>query len=201
MPVDDLTGKLVPVLDLFAKATKVAIGDTYQLWTVIGGPLARLRPGKPRVIYYVCRCACGTERPVMFGNLNSGLAQSCGCLRTRERKHRQTHHCKPRRLYKAWDAIKYRCNNSNCADYRNYGGRGIKVCPEWETRYEAFRDWSLANGWRPGLSIERIDNERGYGPDNCRWIPRGDQNLNKRNNVRVTAFGETKVISETLAVR
>lgn len=196
MSSDDLTANLVPVTDLGRKATKVSIGDTYQLWTIVGGPLARRDASGKRILYYPCRCRCGVERPIMVSNLRAGYAKSCGCLRKEERPKMQTHRCLPRGLYKAWDAMRYRCNTETCKGYRNWGGRGITVCPEWESSYEAFRDWSLANGWKPGLSIERIGNELGYSPDNCRWIPRGDQNLNKRNNVRVTAFGETKVVSE-----
>lgn len=196
MSLDDLTSKLVPVIGRNLATSKVAIGDTFQFWTVIGGPLVRHEPGKRREYYFPCRCACGTERPVMLGNLKAGYAKSCGCIRKKERPSTQTHRCRPRGLYKAWDAMKYRCNYPTCKGYRNWGGRGITVCPEWESSYETFRDWSLANGWKPGLSIERIGNEFGYSPENCRWIPRGDQNLNKRNNRRVTAFGETKVVSE-----
>jgi hypothetical protein len=147
-------------------------------------------------LYYLCRCRCGTERPVMVGNLKHGKGQSCGCIRKGEKRNRGGRRHIPKQVYKAWDAILYRCNYPTCKGYKNYGGRGIRVCPEWESSYEAFRDWSLANGWAEGLSIERKNNELGYSPDNCEWIPRGDQNLNKRNNVRVTAFGETKVVSD-----
>lgn len=196
MSSDDLTANLVPVTDLGRKASKVSIGDTYQLWTVIGGPLGRLDSHGKRILYYPCRCVCGTERPIMVANLRAGYAQSCGCLRRRERKHTQTHNASRTPLYKSWHAIRYRCKNDECPGYENWGGRGITICPEWDDSYEAFRDWSLANGYKKGLSIERVDNELGYSPDNCKWIPRGDQNLNKRNNRRVTAFGETKVVSD-----
>ena len=73
------------------------------------------------------------------------------------------------RLYRVWTQMRYRCLTPTCPDYHHYGGRGIGICPEWGS-YPAFRQWALANGYEPGLQIDRRDNDQGYSPDNCRWV-------------------------------
>lgn len=88
------------------------------------------------------------------------------------------------RLYRIWASMKQRCNNPNNADYKWYGGRGIKVCPQWENNFEAFERWSLANGYKENLTIDRIDNENGYNPGNCQWITRSDNA--RKNNKPIT---------------
>lgn len=95
-------------------------------------------------------------------------------------------------LYRRWQAIKNRCNNPNDTSYKNYGGRGIDLCIKWQ-RFTSFREWSLNNGYKKKLSIDRIDNDLGYSPDNCRWVGRYTQNNNKRQKSRqLTVRGETK---------
>jgi hypothetical protein len=139
-----------------------------------------------------CRCDCGTERIVFLSNLLSGNSRSCGCLHNEmlsaaSRKHvgSQT------RLYYKWKTMRRRCENRQDRYYKDYGGRGITICDQWR-EYKAFHDWALANGYRDGLTIERNDVDGNYEPRNCSWITLGEQNLNKRNTVRLTAFGETK---------
>lgn len=87
-----------------------------------------------------------------------------------------THH----ELYRRWLGIKARCYNPANKDFRNYGARGITVCDEWRNNFWAFAEWAYANGYSPALTIDRIDNDKGYGPDNCRWVDRAQQNRNKR---------------------
>lgn len=92
--------------------------------------------------------------------------------------------------------MKTRCNNPNAPPFRLYGGRGIKVCDEWLHDFPAFRDWALNNGYSDELTIDRIDNSRGYSPDNCRWTTYKVQANNNRHNVTVTVNGQTGTISE-----
>lgn len=92
--------------------------------------------------------------------------------------------------------MKTRCLNPNSKDYPNYGGRGIKVCPEWMESFEAFRDWAMANGYRDDLTLDREDVNGNYDPNNCKWSTRTEQANNKRNNHKVTANGVTHTIAE-----
>jgi hypothetical protein len=80
---------------------------------------------------------------------------------------------KKTRLYRIWSGMKQRCNNPKCNRYRYYGAKGVTVCEAWGKSYQAFADWSYSNGYAENLSIDRIDSEKGYSPDNCRWIPAG----------------------------
>lgn len=100
------------------------------------------------------------------------------------------------RLYQVWASMKSRCLNQNHNAYSNYGGRGITVCDLWVDSFSDFRDWAYSAGYTVGLLIDRIENNNGYYPDNCRWVTHSASQNNKRNNVIVTAFGETKTITE-----
>lgn len=100
-----------------------------------------------------------------------------------------------KRLYRIWIGMKYRCNNPNHSYYRDYGARGITVCGEWE-KYENFRDWALSNGYQNDLTIDRIDNDKGYSPENCRWITMKKQSNNRRTNRVIECNGEKHTLSE-----
>ena len=100
------------------------------------------------------------------------------------------------KIYKAWWAMKDRCNNPYSSMYKHYGGRGITVCKEWEESFHNFLEWSLENGYRSDLSIDRIDNNKGYSPGNCRWATWKEQSRNRRCNRLITYNGETKCVSE-----
>ena len=149
---------------------------------------------------WLCRCDCGKHKTVTGSNLKQGNVQSCGCMwkdvvpqnnKELNTRHGESHS----KLHKAWCNMRYRCYNPSCDCYADYGGRGITVCDEWGS-YEAFRDWSLANGFAENLSIDRIDNDKGYSPDNCRWVPMKTQANNKRKSNCLTMNGETKTIAE-----
>lgn len=100
------------------------------------------------------------------------------------------------KIYRRWIAMRARCNNPNHSEYFRYGGRGIKVCKEWEESFMSFYEWATNNGYEEGLTIDRIDNNKGYSPENCRWATVAQQNRNCRRNHLVTYNGETKCIAD-----
>ena len=106
------------------------------------------------------------------------------------------HHGKGTRLYSIWKAMKVRCYNPNFRAYSRYGGRGITVCDEWLHDFPAFREWAIQNGYSDNLTIDRIDNSKGYSPENCRWVSYKTQANNTRRNIVVTIDGETATIAE-----
>ena len=99
------------------------------------------------------------------------------------------------RLFSIWANIKTRCTNSNSTFYNRYGGRGITICDEWKDNFKAFYDWAMANGYQDNLTIDRIDNNGNYEPNNCRWVTVKDQARNKTNNHLYTINNETKALS------
>lgn len=109
-----------------------------------------------------------------------------------QRQHAHRHGLSHHPLNAIWRSMKRRCNNPSNASYQRYGERGIRVCTEWNN-FEAFYNWAVANGWHNGLSIDRIDNSRGYSPDNCRFVPRKEQARNRTTNVPITVNGITKL--------
>lgn len=98
-----------------------------------------------------------------------------------------THGLTNTRLYNIWCNMKERCNNENCVAYENYGGRGIKVCKQWNDSFESFFTWAVLNGYRKHLSIDRINNDEGYKPSNCRWVTQRIQMLNRRISKKNTS--------------
>lgn len=143
-----------------------------------------------------CICLCGTEKTVQTVHLTRGLVHSCGCINHDNLVRRNTtHSLSSSRLYKIWANIRSRCSNPNAQSYEVYGGRGIQICDEWKD-FEAFYRWAVAHGYHDDLTIDRIDNDAGYFPDNCRWITQKQQCRNKRNNHLLTFRGETLCISE-----
>lgn len=151
--------------------------------------------------FWLCKCDCGKDVLVGYGELKSGNTKSCGCLRRKlasERLRKQTtkHGMFGSRIYHIWDSMKARCYNRNHVAYKNYGGRGITVCDEWRYNFEVFYAWAMAHGYQDYLTIDRIDNNGNYCPENCRWATMLEQSANKRNVILLTVHGETKSISE-----
>lgn len=136
-----------------------------------------------------CQCECGNIVEVRGDTLRNGNTKSCGCLCT-------THHKSNTRLYHTWQQAKDRCYNKNNKDYQGYGGRGIVVCDEWKDDFEAFYDWAMDNDYRDDLTLDRVDVNSNYTPDNCRWLTIKQQNRNKQNNKNYTINGETKCLAE-----
>lgn len=148
---------------------------------------------------YLCRCDCGGTRIIPAESLKSGRANSCGCLHTEELLRRNYRHGMSKSaLFIRYYHIKNRCYNPNSEFYHCYGGRGIKMCPEWlgENGLINFAEWALKNGFKENLTIDRINNDGDYAPDNCRWTTNKIQSNNRNNNVHITFNGETHTISE-----
>ena len=146
---------------------------------------------------WLCKCDCGGEKVVSSDSLRHGKTQSCGCIKREQNTEMCTIHGEAHSpIYHLWAGIKNRCYNRNEPKYANYGARGIKVSPEWESNYIAFRDWCLANGYSKGLTIERIDVNGDYSPLNCTFATQKVQQNNRTNNHRITYRGETKTLAQ-----
>ena len=146
--------------------------------------LERAKNNKNGQVCWKCKCDCGNIKIVQSNHLRQGDTKSCGCLEKENLNkyaHQKTHGQSNTRLYNIWCKIKARCNNINSPDYKRYGGRGINICNEW-LHFENFYNWSINNGYSENLSIDRINNNQGYNPENCRWITMFEQTGNKRNN-------------------
>ena len=142
-----------------------------------------------RKIYWKCLCDCGNISIVRGNALTTGNTQSCGC-RVYESKNTK-HGLKHTRLYRIWSGIKHRCYCKTSPYFYRYGGRGIVMCDEWRTDFMSFYNWALSNGYSEDLSIDRIDVNGNYCPDNCRWATAKEQSDNKRCNILVTLENET----------
>lgn len=154
---------------------------------------------------YLCKCDCGKEIITSGTSLRIGASTSCGCYKVDRTKEVNTKHGKKKtRLFKVWLSIKNRCSYTNGIGYKYYGGRGITVCDEWLHDFQAFYDWSMANGYKEEISpngrnrwtIDRIDNNKGYSPDNCRWVTIEVQANNKTTNHFVEYNGEKLTLSQ-----
>ena len=155
----------------------------YGRWTVI----ADKGYNKSHHKLLLCRCDCGTERIIQEGNLKECRTRSCGCLRKEVSTARSTTHGKSNtRLFKIWMNIRNRCVRCTASDYKYYGGRGISVCNEWANSFEAFYSWAVSNGYEEHLTIDRIDVNGNYCPENCRWVTMKVQSQNKRASKRGT---------------
>lgn len=144
----------------------------------------------------VCKCDCGNTVLIFPYQFGTGYAQlSCGCVKHRT-PYNAIHKLSKTKLYHVWGTMRLRCYSPEDKKYYCYGARGITVCDEWRNNFLAFRDWALCHGYQEGLTIDRIDNNQGYSPDNCRWTNRKVQQRNRRNNVYITYQGKTQTLVE-----
>lgn len=177
-------GKLVVVE--YAGTKTYANGNKFSLW--------------------LCKCDCGRTKIAIGANLKRGTVTSCGCAvkeaaRIRGTKGNLKHGHHGERLYNVWKGMKERCNNENHVSYKNYGGRGIGVCEEWNEDYSSFYNWAINAGYdenakRGELTLDRVDTNGDYCPSNCRWVNQRVQANNRRYNVRIEYNGEAKTLSE-----
>lgn len=174
----------------------ISAGQRYGSLTVLGEAPAT-HTGKWRVRRARCRCDCGAETVVRLSNLRTGHTTTCGC--GRKSANRRTHGKSDSRLYAIWNGMKQRCQNDNTKSFEYYGGRGIRVCEDWQT-FEPFLKWAKANGYRKDLTIERVDVDGDYCPDNCTWIPKAEQSANRRPVMRssrlLTYRGKTQTLTQ-----
>lgn len=151
--------------------------------------------------YWHCDCDCGNSKDVLAGNLRKGSTKSCGCYRKENtikfnKKTKTIHGSKKTRLYNIWHGMRLRCNNPNSPSYKDYGGRGITVCEEWNKSFVNFQCWAYKNGYSDKLSLDRIDVNGNYLPQNCRWATAQQQANNTRNNHFIVFNGEKHTLME-----
>jgi len=172
-------------------------GDTFGRLT-IDGPYETKMRGQTTLRYFPCVCTCGNKHVVEVQDLRKGKVQSCGCLKKETSNSAKSHGwcCGgSSRLYRILRLMKERCYNPRCASYKNYGGRGIFICPEWHD-FAVFRAWALSAGYVKDLTIDRIDVNGSYHAGNCRWTTMVEQNNNRRSNVFIKAWGEEKTMMQ-----
>lgn len=164
------------------------IGQRFGLLTVIADASEGHRHQMVR-----CQCDCGNVTVIRKARLyeRPGKRLACGCLRGRHTKHSDSNS----KLYRVWDSMVRRCHNSNHRAFANYGGRGIQVCDDWRD-YRNFKAWADTGGYLEGLTIDRIDNDNGYEPGNCRWATRKQQANNRRCCVYVESNGKRLTLTE-----
>lgn len=160
-------------------------GAKFGRWAAIK-PVGKGHKGE---YLWECVCDCGNKRTVPIDALTRGQSTSCGCSRSTHGKSKSV-------LFHVWQSMKQRCLNENQKQYVNYGGRGISVCKEWLSDFTSFEEWALSNGYEKGLQIDRINNNAGYSPENCRWATPMQNENNRRNNHLMTCKGITHTLSE-----
>jgi hypothetical protein len=171
-------------------------GQRFSRLTVIGLDDRGIK-GKT---YWLCMCDCGNVTSVRSDSLRAGRIKSCGCLHNEKaaanvsKNHK--HKMSGTRIYQIWQGMKARCYNKNNARWQRYGGRGITVCSEWKNNFQAFYDWAIASGYQDGLTIDRIDNNGNYCPENCRWATQQEQARNRRTNIDITIGNSTRTLTE-----
>lgn len=175
MSFEDLTGKRYGKLTVIERIYKT--GNKRTFWR--------------------CKCDCGKETVVSASHLKDGHTKSCGCLHRELAKELHTEHGQSgTRLYNIYMLMKRRTGDERDKEYKDYGGRGIKICDEWENDFNAFYNWSINNGYSEDLTIDRINVNKNYSPDNCRWATRKEQANNRRTNRNISYNGETHNIRQ-----
>lgn len=136
--------------------------------------------------YWKCKCDCGNYTITSSNHLKTGHTKSCGCSHNNKGKNNPSykHGKRNTRLFRIWASMKNRCLNKNNPKYKNYGGRGIKICDEWLIDFMSFYKWSIENGYKDDLTLDRRNVNFDYCPENCRWLTLQQQNWNKQNTIK-----------------
>lgn len=182
------------------------IDDKYNRLTIVkmGHIMCGIKTPKKQKAC-ICKCECGNYvGPIRLASLLNGDSMSCGCyqrelhskqMKERNFKHGSAQRGKQEHLYILWGAMKDRATNYNRRDAKHYASKGITLYEDWNN-YETFKEWALNNGYSEGMSIDRIDNSKGYCPENCHWIPLKEQNKNKTTNRIITIDGKSQILSD-----
>jgi len=174
------------------------LGQKFGKLTVIEKAENHIQPNGKRYTRWLCKCDCGNKIIVRTSHLTKGHTRSCGCL---QREKVTAHGLKKTRLYVIWRDIKIRCYNPNALNFKDYGAKGVIMCDEWRNNFKIFHDWAMNNGYnkdakRGECTIDRIDNNKGYCPENCRWVDNLVQQNNRTNNRFLTYKGKTHTVAE-----
>lgn len=160
-------------------------GKRFGYWTVL-----KRAPNKGKRVFWLCRCVCGNVKIVQGTSLKNGVSKSCGCKKSEN--HFKSHGLHDTALYRKWASVKNRCFNRNDKMYKHYGERDITMCDEWKNDFKAFYNWSMKNGYKENLELDRIDNDGNYCPENCRYVTHQENLRNMKRTLKVTFKGETK---------
>lgn len=175
------------------KPLTVLKGDIYGRLTVLREDDPHVTFGSKRtrkIRKFVCECSCGNKKSILLSNLRNGSCTSCGCAQREQLSDRRTSHGLSRHaLYGVHRGMMRRCYDPNNSRYADYGGRGIIVCAEWRNLSKFF-EWGIKE-WKPGLQLERRNNNKGYSPSNCYWATPTQQSRNRRDTVRIKFRGST----------
>jgi len=165
-----------------SKKLDIKPGTRFGRLTVIEEVEPHICPNGKLIRKFKLKCDCGNITEVMLRNLTSGNTTSCGCYHT---EINTTHGCRHHPAYQTYRDMLDRCYNTENEEYHLYGGRGIQVCDEWKYHIEAFCAWADNTGYKKGLTIDRINPNGDYCPDNCRWLTNAEQQRNRRDNRQV----------------
>lgn len=186
---------MIPIWDYLramGKIITVNAGERFGQLTVIREGVRTVQPSGQGQRMFLCLCDCGREKAVRLSHLRHGQVRSCGCLNG------ELHGLTGTPLHTSWRAMKMRCGWKGYREAHLYSERGITVCDEWKDSFSAFAKWAKENGHRDGLTIDRIDNNKGYEPSNCRWVSQRANCNNRRVTVRVMYNGECQSFMDLL---
>lgn len=173
-------------------ASPKLLGQRFENLTVV----QKLKMNNHREMKWLCICDCGNMYKATSHGLTHGETVCCKeCAKRKIAVSNTKHGCEPIELWHAYTNMKTRCHNPKYTLYHRYGGRGITVCNQWSNSFVAFRDWALNNGWEKGLTLDRINNDGNYCPENCKWSTVQEQSNNRRTNRMLTKGGATDTMA------